>query len=266
MMNPWAALRSLSEAWNGLRGIGRNSVNAIDDFGLCMATLNTTLSRFHALYASYFRVESSGIDNIPVSGPAILVANHSGVLPVDAAMLCFDVLHKLGLRRIPRPVAAAFASHFPVVGPVLARLGAVDGNRNNVARLLARGELLALWPEGVDGTGKRFTQRYQLQHWRHGFAALAIKFAAPVIPVAIVGAEESWPLLGKINVHWFGAPYIPIPAWPLPLPVRYHIEYGTPIYFDHLPAMDCNQASLIVRQEVEQLVAKVREERHGLFS
>jgi hypothetical protein len=87
-----------------------------------------------------------------------------------------------------------------------------------------------------------------------------------VIPVAIVGAEESWPLVGKISIHWFGAPYIPIPAWPFPLPVRYHIEYGTPIYFDQLPTMDCSQAAILVRKDLEHLIAKVRDRRHGLFS
>jgi 1-acyl-sn-glycerol-3-phosphate acyltransferase len=265
-MKPWNALRSLSETWSGLRSSRRIPTSAINDFGLCKPSVKLALTRFHALYASYFRVESTGVDNIPVRGPAILVANHSGVLPVDAAMLCFDVLHKLALQRIPRPIAASFASRLPIIGPALGRLGVVDGNRSNVRQLLSRGELLALWPEGVDGTGKLFTQRYQLQHWRHGFAALAMEYNAPVIPVAIVGAEESWPLIAKLKAHWFGAPYIPIPAWPFPLPVRYHIEYGTPIYFDQMPAMDCHQAALLVRIEVEQLMAKVRASRHGLFS
>ena len=170
-----------------------------DVFGLHPPTLERVLEVCAPLYDRYFRVDSHGIEHVPTEGPAILVANHGGVLPVDAAMLCFDVLRKL-TQRIPRAVADHFVPRLPVVSTLFARCGAVSGTRLNVARLLERGELVAIWPEGVTGPAKRFRDRYRIQAWRVGFAELAIRYRAPIVPVAILGAEESWPLAAKLGL------------------------------------------------------------------
>jgi len=198
-----------------------------DVFGLHPPTLARTAAVGAPIYERYFRVSSEGSEHVPPRGPAILVANHGGMLPVDAAMLWLDVVRHLD--RYPRCVADQFVPQLPLVSTLFARCGAVSGTRANVAHLLTRGELLAIWPEGVSGPAKPYRDRYRLQAWSVGFAELAIRHRAPVVPVAIVGAEEAWPLATKLGVRWFGAPYLPIPRWPLPLPARIAIRYGAPI-------------------------------------
>jgi len=138
--------------------------------------------------------------------------------------------------------------------------------------MLARGELIVIFSEGVAGPAKRFRDRYQIQAWSVGFAELAIRYRAPVIPVAIVGAEESWPLAMKLGVHWFGAPYIPIPAWPLPLPAHYHIRYGAPLHLDHgYLATDAEDPVIVnavatrARAMLELEIKDLRDVRRGIF-
>jgi len=206
-----------------------------DLFGLHPPTVDRALRLAMPLYRHYFAVESNGIENIPTQGAAILVANHGGTLPIDGAMLWTDVMH--GTDRYVRLIADRFVPRLPIVSTWFARAGVVSGTHANVRRLLERGELLAVFPEGVTGPAKPFRDRYELQDWRVGHAELAIRYRVPIIPVAIIGAEESWPVL--VRLHWklFGAPYLPIPAAPLPLPVRFRIHYGRPIelHRDHPP-------------------------------
>jgi 1-acyl-sn-glycerol-3-phosphate acyltransferase len=202
--------------------------HGFDEFGLLPSALAGAQRLAAPFYDHYFRVTSFGADLIPTEGPAILVANHAGVLPVDSALLCLDVLRKT--ERIPRAVSDHFVPRLPLVSTWFARFGVVSGTRANVRRLLERGELIAIWPEGVSGPAKPYRERYKIQHWRVGFAELAIRHRAPVIPVGIVGSEESWPLLARLRgLRAFGAPYLPIPATPVPLPAHYYLRYGTPI-------------------------------------
>lgn len=207
-----------------------------DVFGLHPPAVERALRAAMPLYRHYFAVESHGIENIPMQGPAILVANHGGILPIDAAMLWTDVTHQT--RRYLRIIADRFIPRLPFVSTLFARTGVVSGTHANVRRLLERVELLAVFPEGVTGPAKHFRDRYELQDWRVGHAELAIRYQVPVIPVAIIGAEESWPVL--LRLHWklFGAPYLPIPMAPLPLPVRFRIHYGRPVelHREHPPA------------------------------
>ncbi len=199
-----------------------------DLFGMQRAAVERTLRWGRPAYEHYFRVRSYGSEHIPSSGAAILVANHGGVLPVDGGLLWLDVVRRTG--RYLRPIADRFIPRLPFVSTMFARCGVVSGTRNNVRLLLERGELIAIFPEGVTGTAKTVRQRYRLQDWRVGHAELAIRHRAPIIPVAIVGAEDSWPLLARIDAfHVLGAPYLPIPASPLPLPVPVELHYGPPI-------------------------------------
>ena len=242
-----------------------------DVFGLQPAYLARAVQVARPLYERYFRVDSVGAEQIPSAGPVILVANHGGVLPVDAAMLCLDVLHRTDPPRIPRAVADHFVPRLPLVSTLFARLGVVSGTRANVRCLLERSELIAIWPEGVTGTGKPFRERYRLQCWRVGFAELAIRHRAAVVPVAIVGAEESWPVLVRLrDTHVFGAPYLPIPASPFPLPAHYHIRYGAPLRLGRDPA-DADDPDLVAsaaaaaRGAVEHLLAEALAARPGVF-
>lgn len=237
-----------------------------DVFGFHPPALAAAVRASGPLYKTYFRVDSVGAENIPAQGRAIVIANHGGVLPVDATMLCLDILRRT--ERIPRAVAEHFVPRLPLVSSLFARLGVVSGTRANVRLLLERDELIAIFPEGVSGTGKRFADRYQLQQWSVGFAELALRYRAPVIPVAIIGAEESWPLLAKLRgVHVFGSPYLPIPATPLPLPVRYHFRYGKPLRLDHgYVTKDAENPEIVARAAERARIALVDLMREALVA
>ena len=182
------------------------------------------------LYDHYFRVKSYGAEHIPATGPAVLAGNHSGTLPLDGVMLFLDVLRHTDPPRVARPVADYFVLALPIVSTLFARSGVVGGSRGNARALLEAGELLMIFPEGVPGIGKPFSERYQLQTWTKGHCELAIRHGAPIVPVGIVGAEEQMPQLARIPApRGTPLPYIPVPATLVPLPVRYHIHYGPPI-------------------------------------
>lgn len=243
-----------------------------DIFGLHPPTLAAAVDAGRALYDWYFRVESRGIEHIPASGAAILVANHSGVLPVDAAMMCLDVLRRMDPPRIPRAITDHFVPRLPFVSTMYARLGVVSGTRANVRTLLEQGELVAIWPEGSTGPAKPFKERYRIKEWRVGFAELAIRHHVPVVPVAIVGAEESWPLAMKLRrLRVFGSPYFPVPATPFPLPARYHIRYGEPLDLDGLAHRKIDDPDVIanaatrVQVAVERLLDDTLRARRGVF-
>ncbi len=246
--------------------------HGFDVFGLSPPVLADAVALSAPIYERYFRVDSTGIENVPTHGAAILVANHGGMLPVDAVMLCLDVLHKLEPPRIPRAIVDRFVPRLPLVSTLFARVGAVSGTATNVRYLLEHEELVAIWPEGVSGPAKRFRDRYKLQSWSSGFAEHAIRHGAPVIPVSILGSEESWPLAGKLRgFHGFGAPYFPIPAVPLPLPAHYRLRYGTPIV-SKAPPCDADDPVVVaeladdVRCILQQMLDDARNARRGVFA
>jgi 1-acyl-sn-glycerol-3-phosphate acyltransferase len=242
-----------------------------DVFGLHPPSLARAVAAGRFLYERYFRVDSAGAEQIPARGPVILVANHGGALPVDAAILCLDALRRTEPPRIPRAVADHFVPRLPLVSTLFSRLGVVSGTRTNVRILLERGELIAIFPEGTTGPAKPFRERYHLQAWRVGFAELAIRHRAAIVPVAIVGSEESWPVLAKLTAfRAFGAPYLPLPASPLPLPARFHLRYGAPIRLAAEPAAAAEPATVAaaageVRAALEGLLAEARTAREGVF-
>lgn len=246
--------------------------HGFDVFGLSPPALADAVALSAPLYERYFRVESTGIENVPAHGAAILVANHGGALPVDAAMMCLDVLRKLDPPRIPRAIADRFVPRLPLVSTLFARMGVVSGTAANVRYLLEHDELVAIFPEGTSGVGKRFRDRYKLQSWSPGFAEHAIRHGTPVIPVSILGAEESWPLAAKLRgFHGFGAPYWPIPAVPFPLPAHYRLRYGKPIV-SKAPPCDADDPVIVaeladdVRCVLQQMLDDARNARRGVFS
>lgn len=250
-----------------------NAGHGFDRFGMHpdFVAMGETIAA--PLYDRYFRVKSYGSENIPRTGPAIVAANHSGTLPVDGMMLWIDVLRHTDPPRTARPVADYFVTTLPVISTLFARCGVVGGSRGNAKALLEAGDLLMIFPEGVPGIGKPFAKRYQLQEWRQGHAELAIRHRAPVVPVGIVGAEEQMPQIARIPVPRGSAlPYIPVPATPLPLPVRYHIHYGPALRFDEDYTPDqaddpevVNAAAARVKVEVQKLLEKGLAMREGVF-
>jgi len=244
-----------------------------DVFGMNASGVALAVRRLRFLYRTYIRVTSHGSEHIPSRGAAILAANHSGMLPFDAAMLYVDVIEHTDPSRVPRPVADTFMSRVPFMSTTFARAGVVGGARRNTHRLLDDGELLMVFPEGVPGIGKPWRERYQLQEWRVGHVELAIRHGAPVVPVAIIGAEEQWPQVARVRgIPLFGAPYLPIPLTPIPLPVHYHIHYGRPIALHETWAPECaddptavHAAAALVRAAVTELIGTGLRGRGGVF-
>jgi len=244
-----------------------------DEFGLNRRAVAAAMALIGPFYDLYFRVRSHGAHHIPASGPAMLAANHSGVLPIDGAMLYLDVLRWTHPPRVPRPIADLFVPRLPLLGTMYSRAGVVSGVRANVKRLLAAGELVMVFPEGTVGIAKPAHERYQLQSWRVGHVELALRERAPIVPVAIVGAEEQWRQIGKLPLHPFGAPFLPLPFPPFPLPVRYDIHYGAPIALHERYAPEdaddprvLDAAAAEVKEAVRALIAAGVAERKGVFS
>jgi len=240
-----------------------------DVFGLHPPTLRRAVELAAPLYDRYFRVGSTGIAHVPLTGPVILVANHGGALAVDAALLAIDVARRT--ERTLRTVGDRFIPYLPFVSTLLARAGVVNGARANVRRLLERGELIAIFPEGSEGIGKPAHDRYQLRPWRVGFAELAIRHRATIVPVAIIGSEESWPVVARLRwLHPFGAPFLPIPYSPVPLPVRFDLHYGVPIDLHAgLPPAAADDPEIVergasrIRAALAALIASGRDQRRG---
>jgi 1-acyl-sn-glycerol-3-phosphate acyltransferase len=221
--------------WGRLAMRGRSE--EVDDFGfdpIYDAKLKPALD---FLYDKYFRVETSGIASVPRSGRCLLVANHSGTLPLDGVMI------KAAVKREGRDVrwlTEDFIYHMPYLGSAMNRLGAVRACQENAERLLAKEQLVAVFPEGVKGIGKLFADRYRLQRFgRGGFIKLCLRTGTPIVPVAVTGAEETNPLLFKIEhlSKALGVPYVPVtPTFPLlgplgllPAPTKWTIQFGEPL-------------------------------------
>jgi 1-acyl-sn-glycerol-3-phosphate acyltransferase len=211
-----------------------------DEFGFDRRFTERLEPLFEFLYALWWRVETTGIEHVPATGPGLIVANHSGVLPYDGVMIKLAVRHEHPARRDCRMLALDMFALLPFLAPMLAKSGSVRASPENGERLLRRGELVGVFPEGVKGVGKRFKERYKLARFgRGGFIRLALRAGAPIVPCAVVGAEEIHPVVGKAD--WvgrpFGLPYFPItPTFPalgplgvVPLPTKWSIDFGDPI-------------------------------------
>ena len=251
----------------------RDAGHGYDEFGFHPKTARWGIKALSPLYTTYFRVRGYQTERIPERGPAVLAANHAGMLPIDAIMLALNVFASTSPARWPRSAMDHFVPLMPFVGTFFSRCGAVAGSRGNFGRLLEAGELVTAFPEGVPGIQKPIWKRYQLQDWRVGHCELAIRHGAPVVPVGIIGSEEQWPQVGRIDaMKLFGAPYLPIPISPIPLPVRIHIHYGEPIplHEEYAPEQSDDPSVLAiaaarVKEAVEELISKGLKEREGLF-
>jgi 1-acyl-sn-glycerol-3-phosphate acyltransferase len=190
------------------------------------------------LYSMYWRCEVFGVENIPTEGPAILAANHSGTIPIDGAMLKIATLKEHG--RNPWLLAADLVFKIPLFRHIVRIAGNARADRSETVALLRRDELIGVFPEGFKGIGKGWKKRYQLQRFgRGGFVEVAMEVGAPIIPVAIIGAEEAFPMIADLKpiARRFGLPYFPItPTFPLlgplgaiPFPSKWIIAFGEPI-------------------------------------
>jgi 1-acyl-sn-glycerol-3-phosphate acyltransferase len=195
---------------------------------------------FRPLYRHWWRVRSVGLEHVPTEGGALVVGNHSGTLPFDAAMTKLALLDDHPAHRHLRLLAADFALRMPVVGALARKTGNTLAHNDDALRLLRDGELVGVWPEGFKGIGKPYRDRYKLQRFgRGGFVEVALRAQVPIVPVAIIGAEETYPIVANIGplARLLGAPYFPItwqfpllgPLGLVPLPSQWVIDFGEPI-------------------------------------
>jgi len=234
------------------------------------------------LFASWFRVEVSGVENLPETGAALVVANHAGVLPFDGLMASVAVHDKHPAQRTLRLLAADMVFGNPLLGQAARKAGHTMACTADAHRLLSKGELTAVFPEGYKGLGKRFKDRYKLQRFgRGGFVSAALHTKAPIIPCSIVGSEEIYPMIGDVRLlaRLFGLPYFPItPLFPLagpigmlPLPSKWYIEFGEPIptadYDDSAPEdpMVTFELTDQVRETIQQTLYRLLANRRNTF-
>ena len=252
----------------------------VDEFGFDRH-LNEAifLPLLRTLFNSWFRVEVSGVENLPEEGAALVVANHAGVLPFDGLMTQVAVRDKHPAHRDLRLLAADLVFDMPVIGQAARKAGHTMACTDDAHRLLAAGELTAVFPEGYKGLGKQFKDRYKLQRFgRGGFVSAALRTGAPIVPCSIVGSEEIYPMMAdvKLLARLLGLPYFPVtPLFPLagplgvvPLPSKWFIEFGEPIDtagYDESAADDpmitfdlTDQVRETIQQTLYQLLANRR--------
>ncbi len=235
-----SALAAVMEAVRSAYGPDAQRAAELPDGGHDPAFLDRTAPLLEFLWSRYFRVRLLGVENVPATGAAMLVGNHSGGIPYDGALLLHGVHRDHPSHRRVRPLVANFAFRQGWIANVISRIGGVRASREIALPLLAKGELIAVFPEGLRGVGKLYRERYRMARFgRGGFVRLSSEAQVPLLPVAIVGAEEIHPIIGKITslAEPLGLPYIPItPTFPwlgplglLPVPTKWTIQIGAPI-------------------------------------
>ncbi|GLW98370.1 glycerol acyltransferase [Microtetraspora sp. NBRC 16547] len=253
----------------------------VDEFGFD-PELNdkVLLELIRPVYRHWFRVETLGLQHVPADSGALVVANHSGTLPVDALMMQV-ALHDEAHRAV-RLLGADLVYQLPLLGHLSRKTGHTLACPEDADRLLRKGELVGVFPEGFKGVGKPFSQRYRLQRFgRGGFVASAIRAGVPIVPCAIVGAEEIYPKIGDLPAlaRLLGLPYLPItPFFPwlgplglVPLPSKWLIEFGEPIRIDDYDPIDADDPMLVfnltdqVRETIQSQLDALRERRGPAF-
>lgn len=253
---------------------------SVDEFGFDREWTESLVPIFRILYRRYWRVETHGVSVVPRTGGALLVSNHAGVLPLDGSMIKLAVFDATD--RHARALIAGWFGSLPALSWFLRRTGQTLGHPADSDRLLQRGELVLVFPEGVNGTGKPWSERYRLRRFgRGGFVSTAIRSRVPVIPISVVGSEETYPMLANLKplADLLGFPYFPLtPTWPwlgplglIPLPSKWSIQFHEPIRTDDLPLSAANDAARIaqisdqVRETIQQGLVRGLEARVRTF-
>ncbi|HET6951164.1 MAG TPA: lysophospholipid acyltransferase family protein [Acidimicrobiales bacterium] len=225
---------------------GGERLSDVDEWGRSQHLRDILAQLFDPIYDRWFRVEWEGFDKIPREGGALLVANHAGAIPTDAPSIMHGIERELG-----RPVyglADDMFKRIPLVNLGWSRLGGVQAHPDNAYRLLReQQQLVVVFPEGSKGPGKTYGERYQLRRFgRGGFVQIAMRAGVPIIPLAVIGNEESMPILAKVPwlARLLGLPYVPITAnmvalGPLgvlvPFPAKMRIRVLDPVRLDVAP-------------------------------
>jgi 1-acyl-sn-glycerol-3-phosphate acyltransferase len=259
----------------------------VDEFGFDPElTERFVMAALRPLAEKWFRIEVLGIENIPSDAGALVVSNHSGTVPIDGMMTALVIHDRTG--RFLRMLGADLVFRLPFVGELARKGGVTLAGSEDAERMLSRGDLVGVWPEGFKGSGKPFSERYKLQRFgRGGFVSAALRTQVPIIPCSVVGAEEIYPLVGNLPAlaRLLGVPYMPItPFFPwfgplglIPLPSKWLIEFGEPIRTDSFGTLvDSDHAAddpmLVfnvtdqVRETIQQTLYTLLMQRTSVFS
>ncbi len=253
----------------------------VDEYGFdAEVTERFFIAALRPIADKWFRVEVIGAENIPAEGGALVVSNHSGTIPVDGLMTITAIHDRTG--RHLRPLGADLVFRMPVVSSLARKGGATLACNEDAERMLRGGELVGVWPEGFKGIGKPYSDRYKLQRFgRGGFVSAALRTGVPIVPLAVVGAEEIYPLVGNIPglARILGVPYLPItPFFPLlgplglvPLPSKWLLEFGEPIRTDEYDEVASDDPMLVfnvtdqVRETIQQTLYALLMKRQSVF-
>jgi len=286
LLGPLATDEQLQERLAELLAFARRRLTGdftVDEFGFDAELTDTVLlPLLRPLYRTWFRVEVRGIENIPDTGGALVVANHSGGIALDAVMTALAVHDEHPHRRHLRLLGADLVFQTPFLGELARKSGATLAANSDAERLLAGGEVVGVWPEGFKGIGKPFSERYKLQRFgRGGFVSAALRTGSPIVPCAIVGAEETYPILGNLPTlaRLLGLPYLPVtPTFPLlgplgmvPLPSKWLIEFGSPVSTLECGPQAADDPMLVfdltdqIRQTIQQTLYSLLVQRRSVF-
>jgi 1-acyl-sn-glycerol-3-phosphate acyltransferase len=247
----------------------------VDEFGFDPELTDSVMHPIlRPLYRDWFHIRVRGIDNLPAKGAALVVANHSGTIALDALMLALAVHDEHPEQRYLRLLGADLVFRMPFISEIARKHGGTLACNPDAERLLRKGELVGVFPEGFKGIGKLYRDRYKLQRFgRGGFVSAALRTGTPIVPVSIVGAEETYPMLGNLKplARLLSLPYFPVtPTFPwlgplglIPLPSQWYIEFGTPIPADS--GADQADDPLVVFNLADQVRETIQQNLHQLL-
>nr|WP_076843089.1 lysophospholipid acyltransferase family protein [Protofrankia sp. BMG5.30] len=276
---PLANAGSLERALAGFLAFLRRRITGdyvVDEHGFDPdLTENVIAPLLRPVYQNYFRVETRGLENVPDTGGALIVANHSGALPLDAIMTSLAIMDHHPAHRHLRILAADLVFSVPFLAPLARKTGNTLACQADAERLLAGGHLVGVWPEGFKGIGKPFSERYKLQRFgRGGFVSAALRTGVPIIPCTIVGAEEIYPMIGNFRTlaRLLGLPYLPVtPTFPwlgllglVPLPSKWFIEFGEPVETES-PNPAAAEDPMLVFELTDRIRETIQHSLYGLL-
>ena len=251
------------------------AAGGVDPFGLDPAWAKYAVGIAAFFHRFYFRTTVTGIDRVP-TGRVLLVSNHSGQIPLDGMLLGAAMFLDAEPPRIIRSMVEKWTQTLPFVGTAFSRVGQVVGVPENARRLLELGEAIVVFPEGARGISKPFSERYRLTEFGLGFMRLALETDTPIVPISVIGAEEQYVSLGNAELvakalGWPSFPVIPqllLPGGQMPLPTKYRIQFGEPMYFDGDPDDDdavIEEKVARVKGTIQSMLNRGLKERKSIF-
>jgi 1-acyl-sn-glycerol-3-phosphate acyltransferase len=251
------------------------AAGGVDPFGLDPQWAKYAIGVAAFFHRFYFRSDVHGVERVP-AGRVLLVANHSGQIPIDAVLIAATMFLDAEPPRVMRSMVEKWTQTLPFVGTAFSRVGQVVGVPENARRLLEQGEAIMVFPEGARGISKPFSERYRLTEFGLGFMRLALETRTPIVPIAVIGAEEQYLSVGNFDVMakalgWPSFPLVPqvfFPGGQLPLPTKYRIYFGEPVSFEGDPDDDdavIEEKVARVKGTIQSMLNRGLKERKSIF-